>query len=786
MRNSNEKNKVNVLTLAVQGALIGMFAFPMTVHAEDAFNDETTALTHPSNSVELGLTNVPKDSAKFGEYNGLNKSGVYGIANINLRGGSAYDGGDGTTRWQIKGVDLGTTSRSMDGVISNQGQWNAGIGYDELQHNISDSYQTPLQGSAGGNNFTMPSNFGTINTGKADDGTQLSGSKFLDKTQLGDFHTEKVGTSRKNTSFTAGYTFTPQWSVQFDYNHLDQSGAKLIGSSSQGGQANGTGTWKAEGVNILLNPTSYKTDTFNLALNWAGEKGHLTGGYYGSFFRDDYNSLNWENAFVTGYSAASGSNPAIAATPTCPSGGTCSYQLNSMSTAPDNSFHQLNLTGGYAFSSTTKLAGGLSYGRNIQNDAYANTTGFGMMQSGVPQSSLNGLVVTSHADFKLTNQTTKDLTLSAAMKYNERDNQSTSNAYNYIILGVGNYTGVNTPYSNKKTQYEVAADYKLTKGQNIRVAYEHESIDRWCDHLASGHQCVASPSSGEDKLNLTYRVKVREDINFNAGYSYANRNAEFDHTFLSPIATGTLTPLGGVNAKDYLGFLAFPYASRKQDLVKTGLNWQATDKLDVGLNSRYSHENYDATLGMQNGRTIAFNLDANYNFNENGSLGAYASWQNAQTGLRDGNNNSVTVAPTNIWSNQLKSDSNAFGLNAKKHGLMAGKLELLGDLSYSLDNSKYSTQQSYNPTTCGGVGVLTCGDTPDIKTRVKTLKLTGNYQLDKHGKVALGYIFQQMKSNDYLFNAEQYGYTATSVMPTNQQLPNYSVNVVSATYIYTF
>ena len=775
MRNSNEKNKVNILTLAVQSALIGMFAFPMVVHAEDAVNDETNALTHPANSVELGLNNVPKDSAKFGEYNGLNKSGVYGIANINLRGGSAYDGGDGTTRWQIKGVDLGTTSRSIDGVISNQGQWNAGIGYDELHHNISDSYQTPLQGAIGGNNFIMPTNFGVLDTGAT--GSLTAGSRGLTSTQIGDFHTEKVGTSRKNTSFTAGYTFTPQWSVQFDYNHLDQSGAKLIGSASQNQTiSGGVGTWKAEGISILMNPTSYKTDTFNLALNWAGEKGHLTGGYFGSFFRDDYNSLNWQNPFIT--NGATPSNP-------------ITYQSNSMSTAPDNSFNQLNLSGGYAFSSATKLVGGLSYGRNTQNDAYANTVGFGMMQTnGLPQSSLNGLVVTTHADFKLTNQTTKDLTLSAAMKYNERDNQSSSNTYNYFNLGgfaAGNqYTGVNTPYSNKKAQYEVAADYKLTKGQNIRVAYEHENIDRWCNHLASNAQCIASPSSGEDKLNLSYRVRVREDVNLNVGYSYANRNAEFNHTYLSPIATTTANSLGGINAKDYLGFVAFPYASRKQDLIKVGVNWQATDKLDVGLISRYSHENYDATLGMQNGRTVAFNVDANYNVNENGSVGAYLSWQNAQTGLRDGNNGTVTSAPTDIWANQLKSDSNAIGLNAKKHGLMAGKLELLGDFSYSLDTSKYSTQQSYSTTACGGVGVLTCGDTPDIKTRVTTLKLTGNYQLDKHGKVSLGYIFQQMKSNDYIFNAEQNGLTATSLMPTNQQLPNYAINVLSASYIYSF
>ena len=209
-----------------------------------------------------------------------------------------------------------------------------------------------------------------------------------------------------------------QLSAQIDYNHLDQSGAKLIGTGSQGGiSLTGTGsTGRAEAVNIIMNPTSYTTDNINAALNWTGDKGHLTGGYYGSIFHDDYNSLSWQSAVATGASGCTGTN--------------C-YVNNTMSTAPSNSLHQANLTGGYAFSPATKLAGGFSYGYNSQNNSYAptlipqaNGTSFNMMQpNGLPASSLNGVVETTHGDLKLTNQSIKDLTLSAGFKFNERDNQ---------------------------------------------------------------------------------------------------------------------------------------------------------------------------------------------------------------------------------------------------------------------------------------------------------------------------------------------------------------------------
>jgi MtrB/PioB family decaheme-associated outer membrane protein len=754
MKTRNGNMRFSVLAIAVAGALTEMYAMP--AQADD---EEVKALITPTNFVEIGASNTSRSSAKFGEYNGLNKDGVNFVGNFDVSGGNAHGDGNGVRQWEITGRDLGLSSREFGATISDQGQWNIGIGYDELRHNISDTYQTPQQGSMGGNNFTLPTNFRNIN------GAAPS-ARVLTATQLGAFHTEDVGTTRKNTSFGAGYIFDKQWSVKFDYNHLDQSGAKLIGTGAQGLiPIVGGSTSRAEAVNILMNPTNYKTDTFNLALNWVGDKGHLTGGYYGSIFRDGYNSLSWQNPMTTGASACVGA---------------ACFTTNTMSTAPDNSFHQLNLSGGYAFSSSTKLAGGLSYGRNTQDDSYASAV---MQVGGLPQSSLNGLVVNTHADLKLTNQTTKDLMLSAGFKYNERDNRTASDIYRYVNIANVNYSAVNTPYSNKKTQYEVAADYRLVKGQNLRLTYEHEDVKRWCDNVANGASCVASPSSNEDKLGLGYRLKASDSIKLNAGYTYAKRNASWDHNYVAQFGATPLTT--GVNGGDRLGFAAYPYASRQQDILKAGVNWQATEQLDLGLNGRYSKDNYDTTLGVQDGRTVSINLDATYTYSENGSVSAYASWQNAERNLRSGNNGSVTVAPTNIWTNKLAQDDTSVGFNAKHGGLMGGKLELLGDVSYSFGKSGYSTQVPYLAT-CSAATSLTCGSTPDIKSTLIAVKFTGTYSVDKRSKVALAYLYQKLTSDDYFYNTYQYGYTPNRVVPTNEQAPNYSVNLIAATYIYNF
>ena len=75
---------------------------------------------------------------------------------------------------------------------------------------------------------------------------------------------------------------------------------------------------------------------------------------------------------------------------------------------------------------------------------------------------------------------------------------------------------------------------------------------------------------------------------------------------------------------------------------------------------------------------------------------------------------------------------------------------------------------------------------PDIKGDLVTLKLTGAYALDKSSKIAVGYIYQKLKSDDYFYNWYQYGYTGLRGMPTNQQAPNHSVSLVAASYIYSF
>ena len=113
MKTTNGKMNVSLVALAVQSALLAMFALPAY-----AQNDAVAELTKPSNTVEIGLANTSDAYSKFGEYNGLNKKGATLVGNVGLHGGDGY--ADGTKRFEVTGSDLGTTSRTIGAALSDQ------------------------------------------------------------------------------------------------------------------------------------------------------------------------------------------------------------------------------------------------------------------------------------------------------------------------------------------------------------------------------------------------------------------------------------------------------------------------------------------------------------------------------------------------------------------------------------------------------------------------------------------------------------------------------------------
>ena len=782
--------KLSVLSLAMASAFTSMY-----VYADD---EEVAALMNPTSSVEVEMISVSTGSQKFGEYNGLNRSGGYVNGNLNVRGGDGYknnEAGD-TSRWSVQGTDLGLTDRSASVGYSDQGNWGASVGYDQLQHNLAPGYQTPYSGKMGGNNFTLPSNFLPVDVTSG-----LSGTRSLTTNQLGAFTAPAISSTRENTSFNASKVLDNGFTATLDYNHLNQTGAKLMSFAGAG-----FGGTSGETPSILPNPTNYQTDTVNAALNWQGEKARLSGSYFGSFFRDAYNQVNWQTFAGT------------------------AINTQTMSTAPSNQLQQLNLSGGYDFSSKTKLVSNLSYGRNTQN-SQSGYDSFMLVNGAGSAPAFNGLVNTAHFDLKLTDQSVKDLALFAGYKFDSRDNLSQSNIQQlYAVDGAHPTFYPNTPLSTKKSQFELAGDYRLNSDQKARLAYTNTFLSRSCNQYATGTapinsvytatgynvqthptgaDCVTANFSRSNNLTASYKVKASESVDFKLAYGVDVRQTTFNQNAIAAFsgtnvnnapAVQSLNYVPGQNGGDYLGFHPFFEASRNQQIVKGNLNWQAIENLGFSLGAKYTYDQYpDSTYGVTNGSGVAVNLDANYGYAEDASLVAYAVQQNGMRNMTNRNVSTSTTSPfagsssvapygAGSWTNVMNENDTTLGLGIRHGGLMSGKLKLTGDATYSLGQSNYSTninspKAGYD---CSSAYYGTCGSPGTIRNSLAAIKLGAMYKIDKQSTVGLRYTYQHLYSSDYYVNGLQYGTTPNTLMPTNQTTGSYSVNVIAASYTYSF
>ncbi len=384
-------------------------------------------------------------------------------------------------------------------------------------------------------------------------------------------------------------------------------------------------------------------------------------------------------------------------------------------------------------------------------------------------------------------------------------------------------TSINAPMSNKKTQAELSADYHITTRQHLSAAYEFVDTKRWCNNaLANNAQgslnaaatggwaaytaatCAEVPDTKEDKMTFAYRLHASDSVNFNAGYVYSWRKANVSSSFYNPMQAVDNPAGSGAGGEGYevLGFMSFFEASRHEQVIKAGVNWQPGEKVTVSLNGRYTVDRYaDLVYGVQDSHLASANFDSTFIFSEHSSASLYATVQGSSRTLTNlykvtASNASATglsgvVGET--WTNSLEETDTTFGASLRRDGLAGGKLGLAADLSYSLGNTSYNTSPfagaDLEGNTCSAIYYETCGAAPSIKNSSLRLRLNGSYELGsggRGGKIIMGYTYQHLASDDFLFGAYQYGYTPATLLPTNQQAPSYQVSAIFAAYRYSF
>lgn len=784
MKNSIEKRFSRTI-LAASIAAIGVTT-PLTVKADESA-DEIRDLTLPGSQIEVGIGEVSNNSFKYGDYGrGLERSGSYLIGNIQINKRSDNN----ASYLEIVGRNLGLDgSRDIKITGGEQGNYGLSFEYGELSKLYSDSFQSPYNGM-GTTILTQPAGVTDGATTTVMAGLAANMKRF------------DVETRRQAAAFGLTKQLTGGWNFAVNYKRDQKDGTKLTGAPIQ------IGTGGSRGVVVLPEPVNYTTDLFDASARFADEKKQMQFAYHTSIFDNANRSLTWDNLY-TGTGNTTG-------------------RLGQM---PDNQFHQLSASGGYTFSKETRLTGKLSLGRMTQNEAFLpyNTTTNVMPTT----SSLNGKINTTHVDIKLNTKLAQKAALTAGYKYDDRDNRTPINQYDYYTADRNASSPAannanrrwNAPLSKTQQMLYADLDYELSKVTGLKFGYDYNKNTR-----------NDMPTTGDQEHTLKAEVKhnFNDTASARLAYAHSDRDAEaydgsaglastYSSGYLASLCmipntfsyNGTTTNCSSLLPPAQTGY-TYPWidtpairkyflADRKRDKLNAFANFTPSEKLDLQFGASYYIEKYPDTeegFGLTKATGWSANFDANLAATDKVSGTFFTTFEEYSTDVKGHNGGSGTIGAYVIDNLEREQNNGDFRIRAGDVTRTDRSLTLGLGLKVK-QNSSFDWGGNYiHTTTLGltdfknlGIGLMLPPNgvatgavvlpVPDTVTRLNRLELFGKYKVQKDVTLNVKYALEKYKSTDWAWDGQTLTSSA-SLVGTGQTSPSYRVHAIGASLTYSF
>ncbi|MGR8947205.1 MAG: MtrB/PioB family decaheme-associated outer membrane protein [Gammaproteobacteria bacterium] len=710
--------------------------------------------------LQLGVGVVSDDSFKFGEYSGLEDSGVFALASFDLSSAFAPDD-ENAGYWSLAGGNLGLESRYIDAEFGNQGAYAAHFHYQGLPHYRFDDARTPFLG-AGTANQTLPVNWIAANT--------TSGLRNL----FGNLTGRTIETKREQYGGGLSWIFAKGWELSGKYQRETKDGRDTMAAifGTNGGNPRGA---------ILVTPIDYSTDIANVSLAYTGRTAQFSLAYHLSLFRNDNESLSWDNAFLRlpfGNTWAPGTDFA-------------SGVRGQLALAPDNQAHRVSAAGGYKLGMTSHLTANVSYGWMTQNERFLPYTINPnlMVPAALPRGDLDGRIETTHVNLGFSTRPTRKLDLRATYVYDKQDNETPRDIYQLVVNDSANQGALltsnarrNTPYSFTTHRFGIDAGYRLPARSKLTLGYQYERRDRDFTEVESTDE-------------HTGRVKLWSALgNYASGwikYEHAERRGSTyvtNRPFLSghnPAYIATLAPQAQFVNDPLLR--KYNYADRDRDDVSATVNLIPVDTLSLSFSGKYGQDDYvESRLGLREREDASVTLDAAYSPNK--SLTSYAfvtherlsyeqnGYQRAAVSLFPGiPRDPAPCASCGFWSAETVDKINTVGAGSK-WTVIKDKLNLKFDYTYS------SSVTDIEPNASPNIDFL---GLPALTSTLHRFAITSEYEATKQLGVRLSYLFEHLNIDDFAVNGVLPD-TLANIISLGGGGLDYDVHVVGVSFVYRF
>lgn len=647
-------NDVRALSLTVLAASLAVAFGPAAAEQ----NEEVARLVRPDSQVQLGLGYLTDDAARFGQYTGLRETGMYAIGNFDL-----VRRDDATGTWlRYGGRNLGLESRELRAEHERQGDWRYSLEYNKIPRYSQYEVNTSLVG--------VNDDMQTVLT-PAD-------PRF-------DY---RLSTKREGVTLAGQKSLGNGLNLQVKFKNETKEGGRLFGYYPGGNPY------------FLVEPIDHTMRQIDVILGYTGKNLQLSGGYYGSFFKNEDRALSVSR--IT--DAATGARG-----------------IDVLALAPDNEAHQLYLNGGYTFTPTTRANFKLAKGVGLQNETFAQPA----TQGAMGRRDLDGRLETTLVQMGLSSRPMQKLSLLANYKYEDRDDETPVRQY-FARPGPTNNT-FNEPRSLRTHNGKLEANYLLPADFRVVGGVDYEKRDR--NVFATRHATYR-----EETEETSYRVELRRALSDTVNGSIAYVNSERDGS--SFLRAGAVLPAGPV-APAHL-------ADRDREKVRVRLDWAPLEALSLQALGDVSDDEYSGgNLGLDEGKATFLSLDASYKVNESWQALAWVSRES--TRMRNdstwgSSRDAVEASVAKKWSANFKQRSEAAGLGFR--GTLGERVKVGGDYQYSHERSRYDLS--------GNLG--TAVEPPDVKYRLNTVKLFAEYEVRRDLSMRVDVVHDRWKTNDWLWN----------------------------------
>lgn len=513
---------------------------------------------------EIGGGYVSDGAVRFGDYTGLDDAGGIVIGAV-----AADFWGESGVHWRFEGRDLGLDSRSVEIAGGRQGRYDLRLSFDQLPHDRFESAATPFVNPAS-SSLQLPADWVP--------GVTTGALSVLDAS----LRPVQIGTDRETVGLGFSVVPTPRLAFDVDYRHATKDGTGIYGGSF------------LNTATLLPRPVDYQTQTLDAGMAYRADDWSVRLGYFGSLFHNDASALRWQNPFSPVVPGATEGQAAL---------------------EPDNSFHQLTMSGQYRPVGHTQLTGSLAVGRMEQDEDLLPFTTNPALLSALPVPSLDAEVATLQAALRIASRPMRKLRLRGAWHYDERDNKTPS-------LDWAGVTGDalpapsrrNLPYDYERYTIDLEADYRMPFGIRAYAGWRRGVTERAFTEVNR---------SEEDELwgRLKFRLGNRADLNLK--YVFADR----DISAYQPVAD-TQPPQNLLSRKFYL-------ADREREGWELQLVLRPLDNLDLGLAAEFMDDDYDdSVLGLTGAEYEAVHADASLNLPGDLVLSAHGGYEQTESAQR--------------------------------------------------------------------------------------------------------------------------------------------------------